>query len=163
MATALGMGTGYHLERWGIPESVWTEAKNTNYWKMGHPKHHANEDDGQCGVIINTMYNRDAQNHSHCNFVRSGLPIQVQKKLAAELWGAPEAVDAIGDYRPMHPAKARRAKWACLRKELHDSLSICNWMGPWIASPLKERGYAGDDTLDQFNNLATATGSTRRA
>ena len=33
-------------------------------------------------------------------------------------------------------------------KELHDSLSLCNWMGPWIASPLKERGYRGDDGME---------------
>jgi aldehyde:ferredoxin oxidoreductase len=42
------------------------------------------------------------------------------------------------------------AKWALLRKELHDSLSLCNWMGPWVASPLKERGYKGDDSIESL-------------
>jgi aldehyde:ferredoxin oxidoreductase len=56
----------------------------------------------------------------------------------------------------MNKYKAKRAKWTSIRKELHDSLSICNWMGPWIASPLKERGYSGDDTLEsRFYSLAT--------
>jgi aldehyde:ferredoxin oxidoreductase len=50
----------------------------------------------------------------------------------------------------MHPTKARMAKWALLRKELHDSLSLCNWMGPWVASPLKERGYRGDDSIESL-------------
>lgn len=153
---ALGLGTGYTLARWNIPESDWTKDPKTLYWKHGHPKHHANEDDGQCGVVINTQYNRDAQCHSHCNFVRSGLPIAVQKKLAENNWGSPDAVDAVGEYTPTNIHKMRRAKWSVIRKELHDSLSICNWMGPWIASPLKERGYAGDDTLEStLYSLAT--------
>jgi aldehyde:ferredoxin oxidoreductase len=152
----LGLGTGYMLEKWGLDEQGWGADLATAYWKMGHPKHHANEDDGQCGVIINTQYNRDAQCHSHCNFVRNGLPIHEQKRLADKLWGSPDAVDAVGEYTPVNPYKVKRAKWAIMRKELHDSLSLCNWMGPWVASPLKERGYAGDDTLEsQLYSLAT--------
>ena len=90
------------------------------------------------------------------NFVRYGLPLPVQKKLAAEIWGAPEAVDGVGEYTPMNIHKARRARWSLVRKELHDSLGLCNWMGPWVASPLKERGYSGDDSLEsKFYSLAT--------
>ncbi len=153
---ALGLGTGWLLARWSIPEEAWTQDAATAYWKLGHPKHHANEDDGQCGVIINTQYNRDAQCHSHVNFVRNGLPLAVQKKLAEETWGSAEAVDGTGDYTPMNIHKARRARWALVRKELHDSLGLCNWMGPWVASPLKERGYSGDDSLEsKFFSLAT--------
>jgi aldehyde:ferredoxin oxidoreductase len=123
---------------------------------MGHPKHHANEDDGQCGVIINTQYNRDACCHSHTNFVRNGLPLGVQKRLAAEIWGSPDAVDGVGAYTPMNVHKARRARWSLVRKELHDSLGLCNWAGPWVASPLKARGYMGDDSLEsKFYSLAT--------
>jgi aldehyde:ferredoxin oxidoreductase len=109
------------------------------------------------------MYNRDAQCHSHSNFFRNGLPLKVQKKLAAELWGGLEAIDAIGEYTPMHRAKARMAKWALLRKELHDSLSLCNWMGPWVASPLMERGYSGDDSLESMlYRLATGDNKGRQ-
>jgi aldehyde:ferredoxin oxidoreductase len=123
---------------------------------MGHPKHHSTEDTGQCGLLINTQYNRDAQCHSHTNFLRNGLPLAVQKTLAAEIWGSPDAVDAAGAYTPMHPSKARMARWSLLRKELHDSLSLCNWMGPWVASPLKERGYRGDDSIESMlYSLAT--------
>ena len=152
----LSQGTAGVFSVWSIPEDDWSRDRATGYWKLGHPRHHANEDDGQCGVLINTQYNRDAQCHSHVNFVRNGLPLDVQKRLAAEIWGSPDAVDGPGDYRPMNRYKAIRARWALVRKELHDSLGLCNWMGPWVASPLKERGYAGDDSLEsRFFSLAT--------
>ena len=138
------------LEAWGIAETDWKSDHNLHYWKLGHPKHHSNEDAGQTGVIINTQYNRDAQCHSHTNFTRNGLPIEVQKKLAADLWGSPDAVDTPGAFTPMNVYKARMAKWSLLRKELHDSISLCNWMGPWSSSPLRERGYRGDDTIESL-------------
>jgi aldehyde:ferredoxin oxidoreductase len=150
LATALGLGTGYMLDWWGIDETEWKSDRSLHYWKLGHPKHHANEDAGQCGVIINTQYNRDSQCHSHTNFIRNGLPLEVQKKLAAELWGSEAAIDAPGAFTPMNVYKARMAKWSLLRKELHDSIPLCNWMGPWSASPLKERGYKGDDSVESM-------------
>jgi len=162
LGQVLSRGTGALFQEWGISEQEWGQDRETAYWKMGHPKHHASEDDGQCGVLINTQYNRDSQCHSHVNFVRNGLPLAVQKKLAAETWGSPDAVDAVGDYTPMNVHKAVRAKWALVRKELHDSLGLCNWMGPWVASPLKERGYGGDDSLEsKFFSLATGLNTSR--
>ncbi len=162
LGTVLGLGTGYLLERWSLSEEQWGKDKELAYWKMGHPKHHASEEAGQCGLLINLIYNRDAQCHSHTNFIRNGLPLPLQKKLAAELWGAPEAVDGVGDYKPMHWSKARMAKWSLLRKELHDSLSLCNWMGPWVASPLRERGYRGDDSVESMlYKLATGDDKDR--
>jgi aldehyde:ferredoxin oxidoreductase len=156
LGTVLGLGTGYLLERWSIPEEEWKKSHELNYWKLGHPKHHASEEVSQCGVIINTQYNRDPQCHSHINFIRNGLPLEIQKRLAAEIWGTPEAVDRVGAYTPMNIGKAKMAKWSLLRKELHDSLSLCNWMGPWVASPLKERGYRGDDSIESMlYSLAT--------
>lgn len=50
----------------------------------------------------------------------------------------------------MNTYKARMAKWSLLRKELHDAIPLCNWMGPWSASPLKERGYRGDDSIESM-------------
>jgi len=162
LGTVLGLGTGYLLEKWGLSEDEWKKDHRLNYWKMGHPKHHANEETGQCGVIINTQYNRDAQCHSHCNFTRNGLPLKEQKRLATEIWGTPDAVDALGAYTPMNMGKARMAKWSLIRKELHDSLSLCNWMGPWVASPLKERGYRGDDSIESLlYSLATGDKKSR--
>jgi aldehyde:ferredoxin oxidoreductase len=163
LGTALGLGTGYLLERWAIAEEGWRHDPKLMYWKMGHPKHHSTEDSGQCGLLINLQYNRDSQCHSHVNFIRNGLPLDVQKRLAAEIWGSADAVDAVGAYTPMNPAKAKMAKWALLRKELHDSLSLCNWMGPWVASPLKERGYRGDDSIESMlYSLATGDRKDRQ-
>lgn len=160
---ALGLGTGYLLQRWSINEDDWKEDKALAYWKMGHPKHHANDDAGQCGVLINLPYNRDAQCHSHSNFTRNGLPIAEQKKIATEIWGSPDAIDAVGVYTPMNPYKAKMAKWSVLRKELHDSISLCNWQGPWVASPLKERGYRGDDSIESMlYSLATGDRKDRQ-
>jgi aldehyde:ferredoxin oxidoreductase len=162
LGTVLGLGTGHMLERWNLSEEQWRKDKGLGYWKMGHPKHHATEEAGQCGLLINLMYNRDSQCHSHTNFLQNGLPLPVQKKLASEIWGAPEAVDSVGDYKPMHRSKARMAKWSLLRKELHDSLSLCNWMGPLAASPLMERGYSGDDSLESMlYRLATGDNKNR--
>jgi aldehyde:ferredoxin oxidoreductase len=156
LATALGMGTGYLLERWGLSEEEWGKDRKTGYWKMGHPRHHSSNEAGQCGLLVNLMYNRDPQCHSHTNFIYNGLPLHLQKQLAAEVWGAPEAVDPPGQLSPMHPAKDRMARWALVRKELHDSLSLCNWMGPWVASPLRDRGYRGDDSMESMlYSLAT--------
>jgi aldehyde:ferredoxin oxidoreductase len=160
----LGEGCGGAFERWGVSEASWEADHAALYWKMGHPKHHANEDDGQCGVIINTQYNRDAQCHSHTNFVRNGLPLHEQKRIAGELWGSPDSVDGPGHYTRMNKFKAVRAKWALIRKELHDCLGLCNWMGPWVASPIKERGYRGDNSLEsRFFSLATGTNLDREA
>lgn len=156
LGTALGLGTGHLLERWNLSEATWRKDKKLGYWKLGHPKHHASDEVGQCGLLVNLIYNRDAVCHSHSNFTRNGLPLPIQKRLAAEIWGAPEAVDGIGDFKPMHRSKALMAKWSLLRKELHDSLSLCNWMGPWAASPLRERGYSGDDSMESMlYSLAT--------
>ena len=52
------------------------------------------------------------------------------------------------------------AKWSLLRKELHDSLSLCNWQGPIAASPLKELGYRGDDSLES-KEYSLATGDKK--
>jgi aldehyde:ferredoxin oxidoreductase len=156
LGTVLGLGTGGMLEKWNLSEAEWKKDPSLNYWKMGHPRHHSSEEGSQCGAIINTQYNRDAQCHSQTNFIRNGLPLEVQKRLAEGIWGTPDAVDAVGAYTPMNAGKARMAKWSLLRKELHDSIALCNWMGPWVASPLKEKGYRGDDSLESaLYTLAT--------
>jgi aldehyde:ferredoxin oxidoreductase len=142
---AFGEGPGYLAARWKFPESYVNAG--TNYWKMGHPGHHANEEAGQAGTLINLIYNRDAQCHSHSNFIRNGLPVRIQKEIAGKLWGS-GAIDEVRHFTPMNPGKAKFAVWALLRKELHDSLTLCNWMYPLTASPLKARNYEGDDAAE---------------
>jgi aldehyde:ferredoxin oxidoreductase len=144
----LGEGSAYMLKHFGIPESEWQATKATNYWALSHPKHHSNEDDGQVGVVLNCLYNRDPMCHGTVNFTRSGLPIDVQKKIAERFWGSGDAVDAIGDYKPTNEYKMKRLRWIICRKELHDMLGLCSWMAPWVVSPNKSENYIGDDELE---------------
>lgn len=144
----LGESTPYMLKHFGISEDVWRNDKSTNYWGLGHPKHHANEDDGQVGTVLNCLYNRDPMCHGTVNFTRSGLPIGVQKQIAERFWGSGDAVDAVGDYTPTNEAKMRRLRWIICRKELHDMLGLCSWMAPWVVSPNKSENYIGDDDME---------------
>ncbi|WP_282163465.1 aldehyde ferredoxin oxidoreductase N-terminal domain-containing protein [Turicimonas muris] len=148
MGKWLGESTAYMLDHFGIPEDDWRNDKSTNYWALSHPKHHANEDDGQVGTVLNCLYNRDPMSHGTVNFTRSGLPIGVKKTIAERFWGSGDAVDEIGDYTPTNEAKMRRLRWVICRKELHDMLGLCSWMAPWVVSPNKSDNYIGDDDME---------------
>jgi aldehyde:ferredoxin oxidoreductase len=82
------------------------------------------------------------------NFIGSKLPVNIQKSIAGEIFGSPDALDAPSDYKPMNEYKARFIKWSVVRGRLHDSLTLCNWMWPMSVSPLKERNYRGDTSLE---------------
>jgi aldehyde:ferredoxin oxidoreductase len=135
------------------------------YWGDGFPKHHSLENGGQVGGLLNIMYNRDAQNHSWSNILSCGLPTSVIKAVADvefERVGYPAgmsaAVNAGNAITVMNRSKAVAAKFALARKELTDCTGLCNWMWPWLVSPLKERGYRGDLSLEsQLFSLATGT------
>lgn len=148
MGKWLGESTPYMLGHFGIQESDWSNDGSTNYWGLGHLKHHANEDDGQVGVVLNCLYNREPMCHGTVNFTRSGLPISVKKQIAEHFWGSGDAVDEIGDYKPTNEAKMRRLRWIICRKELHDMLGLCSWMAPWVVSPNKSENYIGDDDME---------------
>lgn len=145
-------------ERWKFGEDFFNDKKYTVWSKvMSYPKHHSNEAGcSQVGALISMIKNRDAQNHSHMNFIGSGLPVAKQKEIAAEIWGSTSAVDGVLDYTPMHVSKAKFAKWSLVKLALHDSLTLCNWMWPMTVSPLKERNYRGNLTLEaQYFSVAT--------
>lgn len=144
----LGETTPKILEHFGLAESAWQKDHDTLYWAHGHPKHHSNEDDGQIGCVLNSLYNRDPMSHGHINFTRCGLPIDVQKRIGEKFWGSPDTVDAIGDYTPTNIYKMKRLQWVVARKELHDMLGICSWTAPWEVSPLREKGYIGDIEME---------------
>lgn len=97
---------------------------------------------------MNCLYNRDPMSHGHINFSTSGLPLELQKKIAAKFWGDGSSVDGIGDYRPTNKYKMIRLRWVVARKELHDMLGICSWTAPWELSPLRENGYIGDIEME---------------
>lgn len=144
----MGESTPYLVEHFGIKESDWRKDHEVLYWGHGHTKHHANEDDGQVGCVLNCLYNRDPMTHGHVTFVRSGLPLPLLKKIGAKYWGDESCVDAIGDYKPTNIYKMRRLKWVVARSELHNMLGLCSWTGPWEISPIRENGYIGDIELE---------------
>ncbi|WP_026477211.1 aldehyde ferredoxin oxidoreductase [Alkaliphilus transvaalensis] len=158
----LGEGASWVSKRWNFGEDFYTD-NAYKIWspQMGFPVHHSNEAASQVGALISCMFNRDAQCHTHINFTGSGLPIELQREIAGEVWGSPDALDIPKNYTPMNEYKAKFAKWSIVRNVLHDSLTLCNWMWPMTLSPLKERGYRGDTSLEsKFLTLATGINFT---
>ena len=154
-------GSAWIAKRWDLGDDYW-DAKDNKLWtRGGYPVHHSNEAGAQVGALISCLTNRDSQNHSHMNFIGSKLPVNIQKSIAAEIFGSPDALDAPSDYKPMNEYKARFIKWAIVRGRLHDSLTLCNWMWPMSVSPLKERNYRGDTSLEsKFFSAVTGMGKT---
>ena len=155
--TAMGEGSAAVAKRWNFGQDYYHSYSYNIYNPvMVYPKHHSNESGAQVGGLISCMFNRDAQSHSVENFLASGLPTALQKEIAAEIFGSPDALDGRSDYTPMNQYKAKFAKWGIIRNVLHDSLTLCNWMWPMTVSPLKERNYRGDTSLEsQFFSMAT--------
>ena len=134
-------------KRWG--EEKWFDvavSKLINY--RGWPVHHAGECFGQVGALYNMMFNRDCMVHSAVNFQGCGLPIELKRQIAAEVWGSEDACDPTKDYTPMNDAKANFAWWSIVTDVLHDSLTLCNWVWPMTMSPAKARNYRGDLDLE---------------
>lgn len=152
----LGLGSYWSAKRWNYGDDYWNGASVGMWSKLGFPKHHANETNGQVGSLINSMFNRDAQSHTLVNLWGSGLPTPVLKEIVAEIVGSGDAIDAPKNYTPMNQYKAKFAKWCILRNCLHDSLTLCNWMWPMTVSPKKERNYRGDIDLEaKFMSVVT--------
>ncbi len=154
-------GSAWIAQRWGLGDDYW-DAKDNKLWtRGGYPVHHSNEAGGQVGALISCFTNRDSQNHSHMNFIGNKLPIALQKEIAAEIFGSPDALDAAMDYKPMNEYKARFVKWSMIRGRLHDSLTLCNWMWPMAVSPQKDRKYRGDTALEaKFFSAVTGVAKT---
>ncbi|MFP4268179.1 MAG: aldehyde ferredoxin oxidoreductase [Spirochaetaceae bacterium] len=152
----LGEGAYWIDQHWNLGEEYWTDKNNKLWTKIGYPVHHANESNGQVGALISCMFNRDAQNHTHQNFLGSGLPTDLQDEIAEEMWGQSGIIDEPANYTPMNRGKAKFAKWSLIRNVLHDSLTLCNWMWPMTVSPLKDRDYRGETSLEaQYFTIAT--------
>jgi aldehyde:ferredoxin oxidoreductase len=107
-------------------------------------------------------------NHDHTKMTGPGLPVAIVKavteaQFAANGYGAGMGAavpDSNSSITPMNTAKAKYAKFCTVRMEVHNSLGMCDWMYPFLFSPLKERGYRGDLTLEA--QLYTAlTGDTK--
>lgn len=122
----------------------------------GWPVHHSQECFGQVGMLYNTMFNRDDMIHSAVNLQGCGLPMEIKRAIAAELWGGEDALDEDMNYTPMNEHKANFCWWSIVTDVLHDSLTVCNWVWPMTMSPSKTRDYRGDLDLEaQFYTAVT--------
>ena len=145
---------------------VWAKRWNDMDWfnnaasclisPRGWPVHHSQECFGQVGMLYNNLFNRDDMIHSAVNFQGCGLPLDIKKAIAAELWGGEDAIDPPMFYTPMNEHKANFVWWSVVTDVLHDSLTLCNWVWPMAMSPSKTRDYRGDLDLEaQFFTAVT--------
>lgn len=114
---------------------------------LGWSKHHGNECAAQVGALTNIFYNRDCMTHTIVNVWRAGLPYDVLNPILEDYFGK-GCLDKVKNYTPMNESKARFAKFGVVRQWLHDSFTLCNWVWPMTVSPLPERGYKGDLTVE---------------
>lgn len=143
----IGHGPIVWCKRWDDMEWFDTTASCLiNY--RGWPVHHAIECFGQVGGVYNMMFNRDDMIHSAVNFQRCGLPTEIKRAIAEEVWGGADAIDEDKKYTPMNDSKANFCWWSIVTDVLHDSLTLCNWVWPMTMSPTKERDYRGDLDLE---------------
>ena len=154
----IGKGTYTMYKEWGLDDAsknsaglnfyVHINGNNTNITYNGFPKHHANEEIWQTGLLYNVLYNRDCMIHHCTNFQRSGSPFGEVIKPVLESFFGEGCVDASKAYTPINENKIKLAKWAFNGKQWHDSATLCNWMYPMTLATSKKRGYAGDLDLD---------------
>lgn len=114
---------------------------------LGWSKHHGNECAAQVGALTNIFYNRDCMTHTIVNIWGSGLPYDVLNPIIEDYFGK-GCLDKVKNYTPMNESKAKFAKFGVVRQWLHDSFTLCNWVWPMTLSPLPERGYKGDLTVE---------------
>jgi hypothetical protein len=138
---------------------------STEYWNNGYTWHHGN---AHTGVLLNIGYNTHPQNHCWGpNFVGNvtalpgTMPEEIAEEMFVKLGYGPGMGQSVRYATPMNVYKARAAKFAQIRKELTDGMGLCSWMYPFLTSPLRERGYRGDGTLEcQYFNAATGSNFT---
>lgn len=156
----IGHGTYVWTERWG--DMAWNDTvASCMINPRGWPVHHSQECFGQVGMLYNSLFNRDDMIHSAVNFQGCGLPLELKKQIAAEVWGGEDAIDPDKDYTPMNQSKANFCWWSVVTDVLHDSLTLCNWVWPMTMSPTQARDYRGDLDLEaKFFNAVTGENVT---
>ena len=157
----IGYGPLVWCERWN-DQSWFDTATSTLINYRGWPVHHAIECFGQVGAVYNMMFNRDDMIHSAVNFQGCGLPWEIKRQIAKEVWGSETAIDQNKNYTPMNEYKAKFCWWSIVTDVLHDCLTLCNWVWPMTMSPSKSRDYRGDLDLEaKFYTAVTGEEMTR--
>lgn len=165
MGRVIGEGSGFIKDYWKMPDVTPNYEYATRQWKFGLIGHHTHTDSYQPGVLNNMLYNRDGQCHEFVAYNSCGLPLAQKKSVFEALFG-PGFGAAVDEFAtgitPMNIYKAKWAKWGLGRRELHNSLTLCDSYAvyPGYASALKERNYVGDTSLES-KYYSLVTGDTK--
>lgn len=143
----LGEGAVRLTKKWGLDESFYNQSYKFILKKMGIGLHHSSESMGQVGALINILFNRDPMCHTHQNCIGNGLPVDIIQSVLEKKFGE-GCYNKPANYTPMTQNRAKWAKWAIVRNDVHDMATLCNWVWPMLFSPCKERGYEGDTSLE---------------
>jgi aldehyde:ferredoxin oxidoreductase len=149
---AFGLGSYEMAKRWNAPplsqmlqDRSYGKAVAWNETTWFAPHHF---EGNQVGYILNSMYNRDPCMHEQTHFNAFTTAIDKRVMAAVGYVASEDAVDSADQMTPINDAKIRLAVRMSADGVLHNSLCTCNrGSSPW-QSPLKERGYIGDSSLD---------------
>jgi aldehyde:ferredoxin oxidoreductase len=157
LGKALAAGPAGYADKMGFYDDLNTKAA-CHMYPHGATQH--NYDEGQVGSLMHLAFNRDPASQWSSRWCQSsGLPFDKAKAIAEQLFGGPWR-DAYGTSSPMTPTKAKVAALGVQDKLLNDSLTLCGRPFSIQISPLKERGYAGDLTI-QAQMYSAVTGDTK--
>ena len=143
----LGEGAFHMVNAWNLGNAFWDDLFINAASYNGYPQHHGPMQTWQSGFLHNVLYNRDNMVHALSSYARSGTPYDIVKRIGDKFFGE-GATDPPRHYTPINPAKVTLAKWGFLRKQWHDSATLCDWVWPMTLSPSRSRGYEGDLDLD---------------
>ena len=111
---------------------------------------HYDPRDDAVTALLWAMDDRDPfhDKHSHVALVHwSGLDLDEQKVVAEYAYYSGEAVQPMGDLK-YSSAEAMAAILDQDRASLKGSLGLCDWVYPIMLSPLEERNYLGDTSIE---------------
>lgn len=170
-AQAVAMGPAWLAKQWSEVGYYNNHCKGAQSTMMNFAKHHEVETFGQIGLLNGLWWNRDPQNHTHCNVSGSGLPTALINTIMKEIFTQGKSLfnDPTGSditfvssqtgYKPVTPGMAAMTAASAVYLELYNSLTICNYTLPVWVSPLKSLGYRGDASLDA-QTYSLVTGDT---
>jgi len=147
LGEALGLGSWWLRERWGIDVNDPDYQHQHKDWKFGTPYHHYG---GAEGFLVNLLKNRDAQNHVHNSYWGNGLPHEISMEIMDEITGLPGSVRQNNNLKPATRGQARFAMLSEIYNQLHDSLTQCDYngmSGAWV-SPWKHLNYRGEPDIE---------------
>jgi len=109
--------------------------------------------------VYNAVHHREPSVTSYWPLAHySSLPIEMQKAIAAEVYGSEDAIHPQGESKYCQ-AEARAAAIEAQRCCIKDALITCAWSWPMYVSPYEERtpAYMGDTSLES-RLFSAATG-----